>query len=117
MREIRTHLVDSDPPGRRLVIRATDARSPSGANHAYVVEPEVQGPYLGTTLRFQKGTEEVDGLTMEALLAVVADRLEGLQDGRPLSQYDTMALYHTREALSALTLRAKAAVVLKGAAA
>lgn len=62
------------------------------------------------TLSFQdkpiQGPEDINGLSNEILLAIVADRLEGFQAGPYACEANADALDHVNQALSALHRRA-----------
>lgn len=75
-----------------IEITATDLPGPGGANHRYNVIgtaetiPNIGSRAFGANLRFQDGPiakpEDRNGITNEALLAVVIDRMRGFQFGR-----------------------------------
>lgn len=61
-------------------------------------------------IRFQNGPIKehgVNGITQEALLAVVIDRLRSFQAGPFASEYNQEALVHTEQALHALQRRTR----------
>lgn len=126
MREIRTHLPQhaagmigpSD-----LIIKVLDEPGAGGANHVYAISGAdmslntaakdaaltigAKGPDAQMIV-FQCGgipNSGVNGLTQEALLAIVADRLQAFQDGPFPSQENADALRHVNEALRALHKR------------
>lgn len=85
MREIHDHKVtDND---RLLEIVATDHAGPGGANHVYRVICLTMNEHDDNSilwLNFQKGPVGevgVNGITNEALIAIVLDRLRSLQGG------------------------------------
>lgn len=110
-----------------LTIRA-DAPDASGASHVYIVEGvnEDGHPWFrrggeldiewqaDKLLAFQKGPIKevgVNGITNEAVLAILIDRLEGFQAGCYACRENGVALSHLRMALSVLherTARRKA---------
>lgn len=80
MREIHDHKASATEP---LIVAATDEPGHGGASHHYVIEAGDYPRML--TIQFQNGPIAeggVNGVTNEALLAVVADRLRGFQKGR-----------------------------------
>ena len=98
MREITEHNVN--PANDRLRIVVSDDRTHGNANHAYDIEG---GEAVPTHLRFQNGpiSEDgngVNGITHEALLAVLADRLRGFQGGPYSCKENACALTHIEEA-------------------
>lgn len=101
-----------------LKIVATDAPGLGGASHRYEIWHETQGAQLGYgqmvsskklgDIKFQEGgipSAGVNGVTHEALLAVVADRLESFQAGDYPSLHNEQALLFVKLALNALHQR------------
>lgn len=98
MRQLTEHVVN--PANDRLVITVVDDPGCGGANHAYDIEG---GEAVPTHLRFQNGPigadgNGVNGITHEALLAIVADRLRGFQSGQYSCKANACALTHIEEA-------------------
>ena len=98
MRVITDHVVN--PANDRLKITVVDEPSHGGANHAYDIEG---GAAVPTHIRFQDGpiSEDgngVNGVTHEALLAVIADRLRSFQKGPYACKENACALTHIEEA-------------------
>lgn len=93
-------------PMHALNITVMDPPGPGGANHHYVVEHGEFAQMLH--VRFQKGPiaeNGVNGVTNEALLAIVADRLRAFQRG-PFDGFDNLAaLEHTEAAIERLNKR------------
>ena len=119
-REITTHEPEDGP--HRLTLHAIDEPGPGGANHRYAIratdppprDPELAAipafPLVDHDIRFQQGPigeAGVNGLTNEALLAIVADRLEGFQRGEFACHENQQALSHVREALAWLEKRTR----------
>lgn len=83
----------------KLKIEVIDEPGQGGANHVYRI-----GLDDGTTLaqiKFQNGPileTGVNGLTHEALLEIVADRLRAFQDGSFKCKENACALTHIEEA-------------------
>lgn len=99
MRELTSHKVN--PANDVLKVEALDGPGPGGASHQYMIT----GPYGGNALTFQNGPINevgVNGLTHEALLAVLIDRLEGFQSGPFANDYNGAALNHLRSAAGCL---------------
>lgn len=101
MRELTSHKVN----GLNEVLRITvlDEPGPGNACHVYRVEPTV-GNASGLVIEFQKGplaeTGGVpNGLSNEALLAVVEDRLKGFQCGPYACRENAIALTHVQDAM------------------
>ncbi len=122
MREITDHKVDGDLPQNQVIVIAADARGAGGANHRYVIfgyalataahnNPSWRtGDPAVTTIIFQNGGIKeagLNGITNEALLAVVADRLRGFQAGPFKSHQNGFALDSVEDALSHLKARTK----------
>ncbi|MGB3067054.1 MAG: hypothetical protein WBC18_00830 [Ottowia sp.] len=103
MRKIHEHKVDSF--NELLDVHANDERTAGGAAYHYVIE--VPGS-PDTTIIFQNGNPNQvgpRGITMEVLLAVLADRLRGFQNGAFPCQENANALSHVEAALAALKSR------------
>lgn len=112
MRELTSHQInDCD---KTLRIEATDEPAPDGANHLYHIrgfnsksnpsDPFVERygqPSEHTTILFHNGvvSEGVNGITNEALLAIVLDRLEGFQRGPYACRENALAITKLEEAM------------------
>lgn len=94
----------TNPANDRLKIEVVDAPGAGGANHVYEVSGfDVGGPDRAVmTIRFQNGAiaeAGVNGLTQEALLAIVIDRLRSFQAGPFSCRENALALTKCEEAL------------------
>lgn len=117
MRSIATHQINECNSAIR--IEAEDTLGPGGAPHRYEVsfgrQPRPENQRTVVTLDFQNGAiAEVgtNGITHEALLAVLIDRLEHFQAGPYACEENETALlslYNARGALNARTGRRVAA--------
>jgi len=112
MREIHDHKVN--PANDTLTISVEDEPGAGGANHRYVVtgfDTETNASKTSPdgydhrksrdVILFQNGPiaeNGVNGLTHEALLAIVADRLRGFQDGPYACKANACALTKIEEA-------------------
>lgn len=117
MRQLTEHRIN--PANDTLTITVADAPGEGGANHRY----EVTGFDASTNFSFINGPGEnqhravilfqngpisevgVNGLTHEALLAIVADRLRSFQKGPFSCKANACALTHIEEALHWLQQR------------
>lgn len=105
LREIKTHKVNGVNDGLDVV--TTDEPGPGGAHHAYKCSYLCHsGPCKGAVnvieINFQNGPiAEVgtNGLTHEAVLAIVADRLQSFQKGTYACRENALALTKIEEAL------------------
>jgi hypothetical protein len=108
LREITDHIVEGDP-APQLKIEVTDELGSGGANHLY----EISGfeTYEGRNwieTPFQNGPIKesgVNGITQEALLAIVIDRLRSFQAGPFVCQENANALEYCKLALRELQIR------------
>jgi hypothetical protein len=124
-RVITDHIVHGDQ-AVQLSIAVKDEPGQGGANHLYQIEgfnTEKNGsdPFVArygkpsdhTTILFQNGPINefgVNGITQEALLAIVIDRLRSFQSG-PFSCWENaIALTHCEEALMWLQRRTVARI-------
>jgi len=111
MRTIDEHKVN--PANDTLSITVVDEPGAGGANHAYKVsgfdlstnssagDGVLQDAATSTMVYFQNGPipeSGVNGLTHEALLAIVADRLRSFQKGPYACKANACALTHIEEA-------------------
>lgn len=113
MRQITDHIVN--PANDRLRIEATDSPGAGGANHLYRItgfdtasnesDPFTAAygkPAVHATVLFQNGPipeKGVNGVTQEALLAIVADRLRSFQAGAFACRENALALTKIEEAM------------------
>jgi hypothetical protein len=96
-RVLTDHIVN--PANDRLTVTVVDEPGHGGANHVYAIDGET----VQTLLQFQDGPIDedgngVNGITHEALLAVLADRLRGFQKGPYSCKENSCALTHIEEA-------------------
>lgn len=121
MRTIETHKVN--PANESLTITATDAPGAGGAHHRYVISgfnptsnPSAVAPEdnaHSVTILFQNGPIAecgVNGLTNEALLAVVRDRVGAFNRGSFACDENSRALRGINEAIDALHSRTKSSM-------
>lgn len=105
MRAIHTHKVNTC--NEALHVSATDELGPGGANHAYLITGDMISPVL---LAFQNGAigeVGVNGITHEALIAVLIDRLQGFQRGPYVCRENALALTKLEETLHWLNHRTR----------
>lgn len=106
MRKITDHI--ANPVNDRIEITAMDAPGAGGAHHYYAVD--VDGSENGLDVHFQNGPiveNGVNGVTQEALLAIVIDRLRCFQRGPFACSENATALVHAEAALDALKSRTR----------
>lgn len=110
MRELTDHKIN--PANDKLRITVTDEPGAGGANHRYEIDGfdvttnssfdgASDDPSGATTLLFQNGPINevgVNGITQEALLAIVADRLRSFQAGPYACRENALALTKIEEA-------------------
>lgn len=119
MREITSHVVN--PINDKIKIEVTDEPGAGGANHRYKLSGmslnqnasrvTAEDPIGFLTILFQNGPineHGINGLTQEALLAIVADRLESFQAGPFACPENRNALAHVHDALTWLQSRTRA---------
>jgi len=107
MRTIEDHKVN--PANDTLRIKVLDEVGSGGAHHLYEVSADQGDAFKSVVLiQFQNGPIAefgVNGLTHEALLAIVADRLRCFQQGPYSCKANACALTHIEEALHWLQQR------------
>ncbi len=114
-RQITDHIVSGDQ-AVQLSINVLDEPGAGGANHAYQIRwPGIQIHPKDETVRinFQNGPIKecgVNGITQEALLAIVIDRLRSFQAGPYACDDNAVALDSCEDALSFLQRRTKARI-------
>lgn len=128
-RFLNSHIVN--PANDRLCITVLDEPGPGGANHLYMISgfdtstnpakliaDEMDGEPVDLAIKqsgavpliFQNGAigdVGVNGITHEALLAILIDRLESFQTGPYKSNYNADALYHLQAAMHVLHRRTR----------
>lgn len=113
MRELVEHKVNEC--NSNLAVHAVDEAGNGGASHDYVISGfrDAEQPYgVPTELKilFQNGPiAEVgtNGVTHEALLAILIDRLRGFQSGKFACRENALALTKLEEAMHWLLHRAR----------
>lgn len=107
-RVITDHVIN-DFNRENVTVTAEDGPGPGGASHHYVVSVNDVGvPDLH--IHFQNGPVKeagVNGVTDEALLAILIDRLRGFQRGPYSCRHNALALTKEEEALHWLSDRTK----------
>lgn len=105
MRLLTDHIVDITT--ERLTIEVRDEPGQGGANHEYAILLPARDP---KTISFQNGPIKehgFNGVTQEALLAVVIDRLRSFQAGPYKCRENAIALTHCEDALMWLQKRTR----------
>lgn len=100
MRTLQGHKVN--PANDRLEVTVVDEPGRGGANHLYEITNPGSGDHFAK-LYFQNGPISADGngvngITHEALLEIVADRLRSFQKGPYSCKANACALTHIEEA-------------------
>lgn len=110
MRELTGHKVN--PANDVLKVEVLDEPGSGGANHEYRISGfrigDAQG--AGVRLFFQNGPiaeAGVNGITHEALIAILIDRLQGFQKGPYAGRENALALTKLEEAQHWLLHRTK----------
>jgi hypothetical protein len=119
MRQIEDHKVN--PANDTLQITVEDEPGAGGAHHLYMIRgfdttTNASDPFVArhgqpaqhATILFQNGPipeKGVNGVTQEALLAIVADRLRSFQKGPYACKENACALTHIEEAMHWLQQR------------
>jgi hypothetical protein len=103
---LTNHIVN--PVNDAIIIEVMDQPGPGGAHHEYRLRVKGKAGYR--TIAFQKGPigeVGVNGLTQEALLAIIEHRLECFQAGPFACDTNMKALLHTQLALHFLKPRTR----------
>lgn len=117
MREIIGHKINPAKP-EPLVIEAVDEPGPGGANHRYHItgfdagsnpsREADENAYNAVVILFQNGPIAevgVNGITVEALIAICIDRLKSFQEGPYACPENGAAWAHLAMAQSSLFAR------------
>jgi len=100
MREVTGHKVN--PANDVISIVAMDEPGPGGANHCYSLAASPDHPeFQNIEINFQNGPINeagVNGLTHEALIAIVIDRMQAFQKGPYSCRENALALTKLEEA-------------------
>lgn len=98
-----------------VTVQAVDAPGKYGASHHYVIFTLRDATRDAQCLHFQEGPVKevgVNGITCEALVAIVIDRLRGFQCGNFPCRENAIALTHLETALMWMNKRTAARVKL-----
>ncbi len=99
MRQLNEHKIN--PANDVLDIDVLDEPGAGGAHHQYRITSQHPSFHVPTDICFQNGPiaeAGVNGLTHEALLAILADRLRSFQAGPYACKANACALTHIEEA-------------------
>ena len=123
MKTLSDHIVEGDSTNHQLTIGVLDEPGSGGACHLYKItgydsgtntsDPFVElhgNPSLHSHVLFQNGPIKevgVNGVTHEALLAILIDRIRGFQSGPYSGRDNAIALTHLEEALMWLQRRTR----------
>lgn len=123
MRKLNDHIVEGDSANHQLTIEVKDAPGQGGANHRYEItgfDTETNGSssdgfgykasFSREVVLFQNGPIKefgVNGVTHEALLAIIIDRLRSFQTGPFASPLNYYALRNCEDALGNLQQRTR----------
>lgn len=119
MRQLTDHIVEGDSANHQLSVAVQDEPGQGGACHRYEISGfntitnvgEPGGSHqLSTAILFQNGPIKevgVNGVTHEALLAILIDRLRSFQAGPYANRANAIALTHFEEGLMWLQLRTR----------
>ena len=112
MKELTSHQVNGfgKQLNDHLQIQALDEPGPGGANHHYRIVGYEQVPDSCCEIHFQNGAIGeigVNGISNEALLAIVEDRLVAFQAGTFSCRENAIALTHIQDAINWLHRRTR----------
>lgn len=115
MRKLDDHVVVGDSVNHQLEITVLDEPGQGGACHEYAIGfPNRNGHVVDSVeVFFQNGPIKevgVNGVTQEALMAIVIDRLRAFQEGPFRCRENAIALTHIEEALMWLQRRTVARI-------
>lgn len=99
-REITEH--QQNAANKELTVRAEDGPGPGGASHVYSVRNGLENILDASAIRFQNGALKevgVNGITHEALIAIILDRMRSFQEGPYACRENALAITKLEEAL------------------
>lgn len=105
MRNIIEHMIN--PLNDKVMVQAMDEPGPGGANHQYRIS-DVDSRGIFAEIPFQKGPigeVGVNGISNEALIAIVLDRLRAFQQGEFRSRLNALAITDLESAMNWLHRR------------
>jgi hypothetical protein len=108
MRELTGFAVNAANEGLKITV--LDEPGAGGANHEYQIDTPPGQNQRRFRISFQNGTipeNGVNGVTQEALLAVVIDRLRSFQAGKFACRENALALTRLEEAMHWLQHRTR----------
>lgn len=110
MRDITSHQIAHNDLNMQLRVEVLDEPGGGGANHNYrITSWGGDDGFAGSCqIQFQNGPVKeagLNGVSNEALLAVVEDRLKGFQAGQFSCRENALALTHLQEAMHWLNHR------------
>lgn len=112
MRYLHTH--KTNDLNTDLTIEVLDEPGPGGAHHQYRISSAADNTEMyPTIIKFQDGPIKefgVNGVTNEALLAIVEDRLDCFQKGPFACPENAAALEEVRTAMRVLALRTRSRI-------
>jgi hypothetical protein len=112
LRTLTDHIVSGDQ-AVQLRIAVVDEPGCGGANHRYEIRCDFPSDCPLAFINFQDGPIKergVNGITQEALLAIVIDRLRSFQAGPFACEDNAYALSHCEQALKTLQKRTLARI-------
>lgn len=116
VRELTNHRVNGLNEFLRVV--AVDEPGAGGANHEYMIRLDTTEATAGTfawcSIKFQNGPileVGVNGISNEALLAIVEDRLASFQEGPFACRENALALTKLQEAMMWLQWRTRGRIM------
>lgn len=126
MRQLNDHIVPGDSANHQLSVEVLDEPGQGGACHLYEIRGFSTETNVGdvwkdrygkpsdhATMLFQNGPIKevgVNGVTHEALLAILIDRMRSFQDGPYKCRENAIALTHLEDALMWLQRRTVARI-------
>ena len=119
LREVHNH--NASHPEYRLRVYAVGERGPNGDNHLYLINGQkfsmpvqdengvIRARLSSLPIKFQEGdpSQGYNGVTIESLLAVAYDRLNGCQAGPFASEHNAQAMIAISKALEHLHDRSR----------
>lgn len=108
MRILTDHKINQT--NQELQVRVLDEPDHGGACHSYMIEDANNGKLTPINILFQNGPIKEDGngingVTIEAILAILIDRLKGFQSGPYACYENDMALISIKQSLDWLKKR------------
>lgn len=107
MARITDHRVEGDALNSKLWIETVGDPGPGGAFHSFMIFPEGDGAPFDIDFQHGNPAEGINGITDQALLAIILHRLRAFQASGFQCPETSFAILHAQQALNWLKARTR----------